>query len=280
MALTFASDIEFTKLLAQQTGINLIRLMLEFATDAYEGLDPQRCLAEVDRLAEQAAVCVAELGPDADLRDRLRAVSRMLYEQEAFRGNRDEYYDPRNSYINELLARRQGIPISLGILYLAVAQRAGLTVYGISAPGHFVLGCRQDGQQWYIDPFEGGEVLTQRDCLQRLNRINGKPGIVDEFCLRPASMLEIAVRVLRNLKAAYAMRNRWDDALPVQKRLTLLLPELADERRDLGLIYLRTGHIYRSIEMLREYLTQCDSENAEMVAPYLATARRMLVEMN
>src|SRR5690606_31078923 len=101
---------------------------------------------------------------------------------------------------------------------------------------------------WFVDPFNGGEVLSQEACLRRLDRINGKRKSVREGDLEPATMLEIAVRVLRNLKAAYAMRNRWQEALPVQKRLTLLLPELPDERRDLGLIYLRTGHVYRSIQ--------------------------------
>jgi regulator of sirC expression with transglutaminase-like and TPR domain len=280
MALTFASDIEFTKLLAQQTGINLVRLMLEFATDAYDGIDARHCLAEIDALADQAAQRVAELGPEASLREKLQAVSLMLYDEEGFRGNREDYYDPRNSYINELLSRREGIPISLGILYMAVAQRAGLPVYGVSSPGHFMLGCRLEGEIWFVDPFDRGEELSPEASLRRLDRINGKPGSVSEEDLQPATMLEIAVRVLRNLKAAYAMRNRWQEALPVQKRLTLLLPELPDERRDLGLIYMRTGHVYRAIQLLEQYLSQCDCDQAEMVRPYLITARRMLAEMN
>lgn len=280
MALTFASDIEFTKLLAQQTGINLVRLMLEFATDAYDGIDARHCLSEIDSLGDQASLRVAELGPEASLRDKLRAVSLLLYDEEGFRGNRADYYDPRNSYINEVLSRREGIPISLAIVYMAVAQRAGLPVYGISAPGHFVLGCQAEGQTWYVDPFDQGEVLSQEACLRRLDRINGKRGSVRASDLQPATKLEIAVRVLRNLKAAYAMRNHWQGALPVQKRLTLLLPEMPDERRDLGLIYLRTGHVYRAIQLLEQYLTLCDCDHAEMVTPYLATAKRMLAEMN
>src|SRR5688572_2359172 len=103
MALTFASDIEFTKLLAQQTGVNPVRLMVEFATDAYAGLETATCQAEVERLGQLAADRVALLGPDASLRRKLRAVSRLLYEEEGFAGNRDEYYDPRNSYLNEVL---------------------------------------------------------------------------------------------------------------------------------------------------------------------------------
>src|SRR5690606_32392425 len=138
------------------TGINLVRLMLEFATDAYEGVDARHCLAEIDALSEEAALRVAELGPEGSLREKLRVVSRLLYDEEGFRGNRGDYYDPRNSYINEVLSRREGIPISLGILYIAVAQRAGLPVYGVSTPGHFMLGCRLEGEQWFVDPFDGG----------------------------------------------------------------------------------------------------------------------------
>jgi regulator of sirC expression with transglutaminase-like and TPR domain len=231
-------------------------------------------------LGQQAADRVAALGPDASLRRKLRAVSRLLYDEEGFRGNRDEYYDPRNSYLNEVLFRRQGIPISLGIVYLAIAERAGLPVFGVSTPGHFVLGCEMEGETWYVDPFDGGEVLSLSACWQRIERINGQPGSVEEDDFRPASMLEIAVRVLRNLKAAYAMRNQWQEALPVQKRLTLLLPELPEERRDLGLIYLRTGYVYRAIELLEEFIGQAGSDQAEMVVPYLCTARRMLAEMN
>lgn len=280
MASVFASDIEFSKLLADRSGINLVRLMLEFSSDAYRGVDWLVCLAEIDRLALRAGDCLALLPAEASLRDRLQEVSRLLYEEEGFRGNRDNYYDPRNSYLNEVLARRLGIPISLGIVYMAVAQSAGLPVYGVSTPGHFVLGCQMDGETWYVDPFSDGDVLSQKACRRRVERINGEPGSVSDEQFEPATERDIALRVLRNLKAAYAMQSRWFEALPVQRRLTLLCPELPDERRDLGLISLRTGHVYRAIELLREYMTECDSEHAEMLEPYLKIAYRMQAEMN
>ena len=280
MASAFASDIEFSKLLADRSGINLVRLMLEFSSDAYQGVDWMVCLAEIDRLALRAGDRLALLSAEASLRDRLQEVSRLLYEEEGFRGNRDNYYDPRNSYLNEVLARRVGIPISLGIVYMAVAQTAGLPVYGVSTPGHFMLGCQMDGEIWYVDPFSDGDVLSQKACRRRVERINGEPGSVSDEQFEPATERDIALRVLRNLKAAYAMQSRWFEALPVQKRLTLLCPELPDERRDLGLISLRTGHVYRAVELLREYMAECDSDQAQMLEPYMKIAYRMQAEMN
>jgi regulator of sirC expression with transglutaminase-like and TPR domain len=279
MLLASTSDIEFGKLLADQTGINLVRLMLEFAVDAYPDLDRRQCLAEIQRLCDEARRRVAEL-PHATLREKLEAVSDFLYREEAFSGNRDEYYDPRNSYLNEVLARRTGLPITLGVIYMAVAQAAGLPVYGVSTPGHFVLGCTDLDERLFIDPFNDGDVLSYNACRRRIERINGEPDSLEEEHFRQASVRDIAVRVLRNLKAAYAMENQWLDVLPVQQRLTLLLPRVIDEQRDLGLVYLRTGHVTPAIDLLEDYIAQSEPDQAAMLEPYLRAARRMQAEMN
>jgi regulator of sirC expression with transglutaminase-like and TPR domain len=280
MPLATSSDIEFGKLLADQTGINLVRLMLEFAVDAYPDLDRRHWLNEIQRLGEDARQRVAELGPQATLRQKLQSVSDFLFREQGFHGNREQYYDPCNSYLNEVLTRRTGIPITLGIVYLAVAQAAGLPVYGISAPGHFVLGCSDLDEELFIDPFNDGDVLGRNACRRRVERINGEPDSMTEEYFRPASVREIAVRVLRNLKAAYAMDNRWWDVLPVQQRLALLLPHLMDEQRDLGLVYLRTGHVSPAIDLIQDYMDHAAPEQAEMLVPYLRAARRMQAELN
>lgn len=280
MPVSQASDIEFGKLLADQSGINLVRLMLEFAGDAYPKLDRRALLAEIDRLGREARKRVAKLGPLATLRERLETVSDYLYRDQGFHGNRDQYYDPRNSYLNEVLTHRTGIPITLGIVYLAVAQSAGLPVYGVSAPGHFVLGCEDLNERLFVDPFNDGDVLSLNACCRRIERVNGEPGSLDEADLCPASQREIAVRVLRNLKAAYAMDNQWPAVLPVQQRLTLLLPNNLEEQRDLGLVYLRNGRVYPAIELLEQYIRECDDEQAHLLTPYLRAARRMAAELN
>jgi regulator of sirC expression with transglutaminase-like and TPR domain len=281
MSVAFPRDIEFHKLLARRTDIDLVRLMLEFAADAYPRLDEAASLSELERLGRRARDCVGSARSEpGDLHYQLAAVSDMLYSDEGFAGNDENYYDPRNSYLNQVLERRSGIPISLGIVYVCVAGRAGLPVYGVGTPGHFVLGCQQDGETFYIDPYSGGDVLSRAECQCRIESVLGQRGVLSDEHFRPATAFEIATRVLRNLKAAYVMQSHWNEVLPVQCRLALMLPEIADERRDLGLIYLRTGHGRPALELLEQYVEGCQPDEAETLAPYLRSARRMSAERN
>jgi regulator of sirC expression with transglutaminase-like and TPR domain len=143
-----------------------------------------------------------------------------------------------------------------------------------------VLGCQELDERLFVDPFTGGDVLSLNACRRRIERINEEPGSLEAEQFRPANVREIAVRVLRNLKAAYAMQNRWWEVLPVQQRLTLLLPHVMDEQRDLGLIYLRTGHVCPAIDLLQDCVRQSQPGEADLLAPYLRAARRMQAEMN
>ncbi len=130
---------EFNKLVAGRSDVDLVPVMLELAGDAYPDLDRVDCLLQIDHLA---VACGDLRTTQATLstRERLATISRVLYEVEGFHGNREAYYEPQNSYLNEVLARRCGIPISLGVLYMAVAARAGLKMFGVDMPGHFVIG--------------------------------------------------------------------------------------------------------------------------------------------
>lgn len=276
----FGSDVEFNKLLAHRGDVDLVGLMLEFAGDAYPDLDRQSCLAELDRLGSRVGERLQRLRSSPSLRRRLAAISHFLYAEEGFRGNSEAYYDPRNSYLNEVLERRLGIPISLAVVYLAVAARAGLPMYGVGTPGHFVLGVSEGRETFYVDPFSEGEVLERDACQERIEQLLGEAGVLSAEHFRPASPLEIGARVLRNLKAAYVMDNQWLAVLPVQKRLALLLPDTPDERRDLGLMYLRTGNALQALQLLEAYLRECTAEQAEPLQPYLRSARRMAAEMN
>lgn len=277
----FASDVEFNKLVSGRNDVDLVELMLEFAADAYPDIDRARQLAEIDRLGELARRRIADLDiEDASLADRLQALSRLLYEEERFQGNEDAYYDPRNSYLNEVLARRTGIPISLAIVYMAVAARAGVRTFGVAAPGHFVVGAREARECWFIDPFHRGLVLGREECRRRIEQVLGESGVLGDEHFRPASSREIGARVLRNLKAAYVMDSQWALALPVQQRLVLLLADAPDERRDLGLMYLRNGRPMQAISLLEPYLANCSGSQAEAVEPYLRAARRLAAELN
>src|SRR6185437_3702508 len=271
----FASDVEFNKLVARRGDVDLVELMLEFAADAYPEVDRAKCLSELDRLGRRARRQMAERDGDGQsLAGRLKTLSQVLYRDERFRGNEEAYYDPRNSYLNEVLARRRGIPISLAMVYTAVAARAGVSTFGVAAPGHFVVGARENGESWFVDPFHEGLVLDREACQRRIEEVLGEQGVLGDEHFRPASALEIGARVLRNLKAAYVMENQWAPALPVQQRLALLLPDAPDERRDLGLMYLRNCRPMSAIDLLENYVAGCSGEQAQAVGPYLRAARR------
>ena len=272
MSPAFSDNPQFAHLLAgREDQVDLARLMLEFATDVYPALDVQQPLAELDRLGQSAREAVTVSG--GKTAERLHAVSGLLYEQEGFRGNQDAYYDPRNSYLNDVLERRLGIPITLAIVYTAVGRQAGLDLFGVGSPGHFMVGCRaDDGSTLYVDPFDSGTVLDEQACRERIERVLGQQHVLSSEHLRAATPREIAARVLRNLKAAYAMRDVWPEALPVQLRLVALLPELADERRDLGLIYLRNNDPHPAARLLEEYVERAPEADAEAVLPFLKSA--------
>ena len=276
----FSGDIEFRKLLAARQDIDLVQLMLELAADVYPHLDRLGCLLEIDRLAVLCEQPMAPLVTAAQIRRQLTTISQVLYGIEGFHGNRDAYYDPDNSYLNCVLERRCGIPISLGILYMAVASRLGLRMFGVNTPGHFVIGCQTESENIYVDPFTAGDVLSRDECKQRIEESIGERGVVHSEHFRPAGHGDIAVRVLRNLKTAHAMANQWDHALTVQKRLTLLLPQFAQEQRDLGLIYLRAGQPTHALSLLEQYLSVCGNDQRAVLETSVRTARKMVAELN
>ncbi len=275
----FASDPEFSKLVAGRCDINLVHFMLEVAADAYPQLDPMESLVEIDRLAVACCdhnACRAS----RDVRERLVAMSRLLYEVEGFHGNRDAYYEPQNSYLNEVLRRRCGIPISLGILYMSIAARNGVKMFGVNTPGNFVIGCCTGTDVVFVDPFTNGDVLDQSGCRCRIEQSMGKKGEIGDEHFRAAAPLDIAARVLRNLKAAHAIEQRWDAVLCVQKRLAALLPHVPQERRDLGLVYLRLGQPTQALPVLEQYTNTCGHEQAAALQPSIQAARRMIAELN
>lgn len=281
----FADDVEFQKLRQGRRDVDLVSLSMEYARDAYPHFDPISTLLELDRLGEKARIAVERLPSTADTADRLRAISRVLYELEGFAGNEDDYYDPCNSYINDVVERRRGIPISLAIVYAAVAERAGVATFGVGAPGHFVLTAAEPNvagaqESWFIDPFTEGRVLTLDECIDLVTERNGGQYRITAEHLRPASPWEIGLRVLRNLKACHAMRDEWRLALPVQQRLLVLLPNLEVERRDLGLVYLRNGEPRRALEYLEPYIRECANEERLELESFVKAARRLAAELN
>lgn len=277
MGKPFEASPEFRRLLAGDDHADLTRLALELAGDAYPGLDARHYLARIEALAGR----IRDRCPDG-LRARqiLGQINWVLFVEEEYTGNSDDYYDPRNSYLNEVIDRKTGIPISLSVLYLALADRLGLAMAGVNLPAHFILRLRDSPT--FVDPFHGGKLLDREGCARRVAEVTGQD--VDELAdavLAPCSTRVIVARMLRNLKATYLQRQDFHEALPVLRRLVALERDDPAERRDLGIVCMHTDRPGEAIDHLETYLDEAPkAEDAETVRAILQTAWREQARRN
>lgn len=256
----------FAALIAKPA-IPLAEAALAIAEEEYPRLDPGQTLATLDELA--AAVASRLAGPRTTA-EALRQLRSVLFEEGGFRGNQEHYYDPRNSFLNEVVERRLGIPITLSILYIEVASRIGVPVQGVAFPGHFLVKCAAAGREVFIDPFHGGEVLSSDECVARMQA----RGDFDPRQLEAVGARPILARLLHNLKRIYVEAGDDVRALWVVDRLLLLSPDDPAERRDRGLVCARLGHSRVATQDLAFYLAAAPhASDREQVAALLAQVR-------
>jgi regulator of sirC expression with transglutaminase-like and TPR domain len=217
--------------------IDLGRAALTIALFEYPDLDIAAYVARIDGLAVEVS---RRAGGSGDVYKSIAALNHVLFEKHGFRGNRDEYYDPKNSFLNEVLDRKTGIPITLSILYMEVAQRAGLALDGVGFPGHFLVKhARDNGVEIVIDPFQQGEIKSRDDLARMLRRVyGGAVELRDEF-LQTSSKREIVRRILGNLRGIYSKTNDLVRLLSVLDRAIILQPSAAEEIRERATVYLR-----------------------------------------
>jgi regulator of sirC expression with transglutaminase-like and TPR domain len=214
--------------------IDLAEAALWIAAEEYPHLDVRACLARLEALGAEARAAVQAASPGAV---RVARLNRFLFIEQGFRGNREEYYDPRNTYLNEVLDRRTGIPIALSVVYIAVGRRAGLDVHGISFPGHFLVKCVEGGDELVVDPFE--RALIDRDgCQRRLDAaLSAHVPLRPELHLRAASHREILLRMLGNLKRIFATHGDLERTLACCDRILLLEPDAPSELRERAAVH-------------------------------------------
>lgn len=230
--------------------VPLAEAALAIAEEEYPGLDSVAYLRRIDDLAADAR---ARLPADRGAASALRALRAVLFTEGGFRGNAEDYYDPRNSFLNEVLDRRVGIPITLSVLYMEVAARIGFRVDGVAFPGHFLVKHVAGQREIFVDPFRGGEVLSADDCAARYRA--AAPGrALDARHLEAVGPLPILARMLRNLERIYAERRDPVRSLWVVDRLLLLAPDDVATRRDRGLVEARLGASGAAIADLEAYL--------------------------
>lgn len=276
--MTSIPDFSFQSEIARSP-IHLPRAALCFAREiAYPGLDVEAYLGRLEALAVQAR---ALLSPAFSQAEQAEALSDLLFIRQRLRGNVQEYEDPRNSYLNEVLERGLGIPISLSVVYIAVAQACGLPAHGIGLPGHFIVGLQDERGPVYIDPFHGGTRLSGEDIVSLVKETTGYQGSLQEEWLQPTTAPAVLTRMLNNLRSVYLRREDWPHALRVVERLQMLQPQLPDLQRDLGVIYHRQGSLRLAAQYYEAYLNLApQAPDAEAVTAYLRAAAAEMARRN
>jgi len=265
----------FAALVAEDAGFSLLEAAVAVAHAEYPQLDAQGVLQQLDTLAERLR---RRLPADAGALQRLRLLNRYFFQELGFAGNVNNYYDPRNSYLPEVLKTRRGIPITLALLYVELATQVGLTASGVSFPGHFLVKVRMPRGEVVIDPFNG-QSLSREDLDERLQPYRRQHGLEGEFeaplglFLQSAPPRDVLARLLRNLKEIHRSAEDWLRLIAVLDRLVILLPQAWEERRDRGLAHAELGQQAAATADLAVYLAhRPDAEDA-------AALRRRMAEL-
>jgi len=268
---------EFVELVSRpDPEVDLGRAALLIACEEYPDLDLEKYLHRLDGMGEA-------------LRNRMRGaaafpiaeLNRYLFEEEGFHGNRREYYDPRNSFLNDVLDRMTGIPITLSTVYMEVGRRAGLALEGVALPGHFIVRFTGTEEGWLIDPFHGGALLTPRDCQRRLDRVYQGRVKLEAGMLAAVTRKHILERMLRNLKAIYMKSDDAPRALKIVELLLRIDPRSGEDLRDRGLLHAAMDCFQLATSDLEAYLSMVpQAENAEALWVKVAEMRHKSSRLN
>jgi regulator of sirC expression with transglutaminase-like and TPR domain len=269
----------FTQLVSNhENDFDLAEAALLIAQEEQPELDVTAYLGRLDTLA---ATIRARLPEASDPASIIAQLNNVLFQEEKLSGNAADYYDPRNSFLNEVLDRKIGIPITLSVIYMEVGRRLGLLLVGVGFPGHFLVKYIGADGEVVLDPFHGGDTLTQEQLAQKLREMYGENnpfvGQISRL-LTPASKREILIRMLRNLKGVYLQQNDFARAIQAIDRILLVDPTLATEIRDRGMVHQRLGHIQAASQDFRRYLQLAPkAEDATAIRGMLV---RMTAQMN
>jgi len=267
MDFPYARQLFYREIRQPNDQIDLARAALYCAMEEYPQLEPDEYINALDTMAVE----IAERLPSERYPLRvIQAINHYLFNELGFTGNTQDYYDPRNSYLNQVIDQRVGIPITLSLVYLAVAQRLDFPMVGIGMPGHFLI--RPVGQdlEVFVDPFHQGEILFPDDCQERLRQIYGSSAELRAEFLHAVDSRRFLSRMLTNLKTVYLNRGEWAKALAAIERILLLFPDAPQEQRDRGLIYYQLGRWTEATQDLENYLESTPrAEDAHVVRQLL-----------
>ena len=256
----------------------LDRAALALALEEYPGIDAQAYLRRLDTFAASAEVLI---GIDRGPINIIESINEVLFVQEGLRGNNEDYYDPRNSYLNEVLDRKLGIPISLSVIYIEVAKRISFPIMGVGFPGHFLVKHVYDDRDVIIDPFNLGRILTLNDCQELLDRTTSGSVQMNASLLQPMEKRAIITRMLYNLKGIYSQRDQYQRALSVIEKILMLNPSASSEVRDRGLLYMETSLFAKALADLESYLKNSVApEDRSSIENHISMLRRIVCANN
>ena len=231
--------------------IDLAHGALLIAKAAYPELDETVYLGHLDRIASRVK---RDMTTDPDVIDIITRINLILFDEEKFRGNRDDYYDPDNSFLNRVLDRKTGIPITLCLIYIEVAGRIGLDVRGIGLPGHFIISLYHADGNIFIDPFNRGEIRTVDDCLEIVRTYTSRTTAPDLHWLQPIGKKEFLARMLRNLKLIYARQENDVMLFRMLHWILILQPDATAELGARAMLYEAMGNPARAAEDWQRYM--------------------------
>ncbi|MCA9961705.1 MAG: tetratricopeptide repeat protein [Chloroflexota bacterium] len=234
------------------TPVNVPRAALHYARAiAYPNLDIAYYMKRLDEIVAEVRKLVR---PYAPVSVQAEAIATFLFQTYGLQGNNVDYFDPRNSYLNEVLQRRLGIPITLSVIFIHVARNLDLPAYGLSLPGHFIAGVHNNEGDLLFDPFHEGQRITHEDCLELVQHTSGYTGVLQKGWFMPVSATDTIVRMLNNLRMVYVQMEAWPQTLAVVKQLYLIQPDEPEHLRDLGLLYYQEGAMREAAFYLEKYL--------------------------
>ena len=263
----------FTEIVARpEDDINVAEAALVIAADEYPDLDVAGYLARLDEMAEQAR---RRFSPGMSPRDKIAALDEHLFGELGLRGNRDAYYDPRNSYLNDVLDRRLGIPITLSIVYLEIGWRLGFPLGGVAMPGHFIVKWKTDDLVILIDVFDEGHIIGQFPLPQPANVQTRLSWI------QSATTRQILARLLSNLRAIFVQDENFARALLVAEKMVVLQPDAPEVLREAALLAYRQKAYRRAAHFLETYLRKFPSaRGADQMRTYLNEVESIVLRLN
>jgi regulator of sirC expression with transglutaminase-like and TPR domain len=258
--------------------IDLAEAALLIAAEEYPGLDVALYLNKLDEMGDLARERVASSETALGF---ISVINAVLFDDIGFRGNTESYYDPRNSYLNEVIDRRTGIPITLTLVYMEVARRIGFPVYGVGMPSHFIAKHCSPAGDIYIDAFKRGRVLGEAGCAELLSEVTAGRVKLDPNHLLAVTKKQLLTRMLSNLLGIYATGNDYSRALAAIERILIINPESASYTRDYGLLLAAVGRRTDALDQLHKYLSLApDASDLDTVREQIKSIRKSQAKWN